>query len=402
MWRLGFFFHEMAFGLLSVFIPLYVVLVGGSIIYVGIVSAVAILVAIPSSFFWGYICDKKRHYKRYILLSFLTLTLAIYLLSTCRSIELLIAIYAVMALFHEASEPPKNVLIAELYPHEEWRKAFAFYEAFTEVGWAAGLLMGFATSFLGFTAEFTFMLCSLLNLAAFATSIFLVSDPLLTIERSLVKIEKNVGLAYRGAIIASKILEGARVDEKLEEENVYAFCSGIILFSLATSILFSPLPLFFSTDLGISINMVFLVYVLNSLGGFLGYLTAWKSSHDRYSHSQIFKIVLLRGALTFSLLPTTWMPRQNLILPIAILSLMGFAYGLFHIYILSASMEIIPPGKAGLFNVFLGIGNACGSFAGPFIAQTFGFSHVFVIAGAIFVSTFIAFKISFKTPKFKM
>jgi MFS family permease len=199
MWRLGFFFHEMAFGLLSVFIPLYVVSVGGSIIYVGIASAVAILVAIPSSFFWGYICDKKRRYKRYILLSFLTLSLAIYLLSTSRSIELFIAVYAVMAVFHEASEPPKNVLMAELYPHEEWRKAFALYEAFTEVGWTAGLLLGFTTSFLGFRAESTLILCSILNLAAFATSVFLVSDPLLTIERSLVKIEKNVGLAYRGA-----------------------------------------------------------------------------------------------------------------------------------------------------------------------------------------------------------
>jgi predicted MFS family arabinose efflux permease len=194
-------------------------------------------------------------------------------------------------------------------------------------------------------------------------------------------------------------LGGERVEEKLERENFYAFCSGIILFSLATSILFSPLPLFFSTALDISIDVVFLVYVLNSLGGFLGYVTAWKSPHDRYSYAQISKIGLLRGALTFLLLPALWMPRQNLILPIAILSLLGFAYGLFHIYILSASMEIIPQGKAGLFNAFLGIGNAFGSFAGPFIVQTFGFSHVFIIAGAIFLSTVIAFKISFKTPK---
>jgi MFS family permease len=61
MWRLGFFFHEMSFGLLSVFIPLYVVTIGGSLVHIGIMSAIALFLAIPSSFFWGYACDRTRH-----------------------------------------------------------------------------------------------------------------------------------------------------------------------------------------------------------------------------------------------------------------------------------------------------------------------------------------------------
>lgn len=56
-------------------------------------------------------------------------------------------------------------------------------------------------------------------------------------------------------------------------------------------------------------------------------------------------------------------------------------------------MELIPAGKAGLFNVFVGIGGACGSFAGPFIAQMFGFAYVFLIAGVIFLFAYVAFKI---------
>ena len=36
MWRLGFFFHEMAFGLLSVFLPLYVIAIGGSLFDIGL------------------------------------------------------------------------------------------------------------------------------------------------------------------------------------------------------------------------------------------------------------------------------------------------------------------------------------------------------------------------------
>lgn len=59
MWRLGFFFHEMAFGLLSVFLPLYVIAIGGSLVDIGILSAVALFLAIPTSSF-GVIFATRR------------------------------------------------------------------------------------------------------------------------------------------------------------------------------------------------------------------------------------------------------------------------------------------------------------------------------------------------------
>jgi hypothetical protein len=50
MWRLGFAFHEMASGLLSVFLPLYIVAIDGAnaLLDIGIMSAVAMLLAIPA------------------------------------------------------------------------------------------------------------------------------------------------------------------------------------------------------------------------------------------------------------------------------------------------------------------------------------------------------------------
>jgi hypothetical protein len=73
---------------------------------------------------------------------------------------------------------------------------------------------------------------------------------------------------------------------------------------------------------------------------------------------------------------------------------MGFAYASFLVYTLSLSMELIPSGKAGLFNVLIGIGGACGSFVGPFIAsQAFGFEAVFITAGVTFLVAYLAFKI---------
>jgi len=87
---------------------------GGSLVDIGVMSAAALFLAIPSSFFWGYVCDKTKRYKRYVLTSFLSLTVLLYLFTLTTSIGLLIILYAAMSILHVAHEPPKNVLIAEL------------------------------------------------------------------------------------------------------------------------------------------------------------------------------------------------------------------------------------------------------------------------------------------------
>jgi MFS family permease len=392
MWRLGFFFHEMAFGLLSIFLPLYIMAIGGSLIDIGIMSAAALFCAIPSSYAWGYVCDKTRRYKRYVLLSFLSLTLLLYLFSLTTNIGLLIILYAIMSAFHVAHEPPKNVLVAELYSRGEWEKTFAFYEGFTETGWLIGLLLGFLMSTYGIGATSTLMLCSGLNSVAFVLSLFLVTDPLLVFERSLVSIEKTIDFTYKGVFIASKILDRLSTNERLKKENLTAFCSGLVLFSLAASILFTPLPVFFSQELGLSASLVFAMYVLNSGGGVVGYFLASGVSSQSTEKSRISKIVIFRSALVFLLMAVAQMPAYSVLLAAVILILMGLAYAPFLVYTLSLSMELIPARKAGLFNVLVGVGGACGSFIGPLLAQTSGFTCVFVTAGTILFLAYIAFE----------
>ncbi len=393
MWRLGFFFHEMAFGLLSVFLPLYVIAMGGSLVGIGIMSAAALFLVIPASFFWGYICDKTRRYKRYILISFLASTVFLYLFTITTSVGLLIILYAVMSILHVAHEPPKNVLIAELYSREEWDKTFARYEGFTEVGWLIGLLLGFVMSTYELGATSTLLLCSGLNLVAFIISVILITDPLLIFERRLVSIEKTIDFTFKGVVIASKILDGLSQNERLKRENLRAFCSGLVLFSIATSILFTPLPIFFSHELLLPASIVFVMYVLNSSGGVIGYFLVSRRSTQATEGSNIGKTVIFRSVLAFLLVAVTQKLTYGVALAAVILILMGFAYALFLVYTLSLSMELIPHGKAGMFNVLLGIGGASGSFIGPFLAQTLDFMYVFLIAGILFFLAYIAFKI---------
>jgi MFS family permease len=386
----------MGFGLLSVFLPLYVVSIRkvDGLFWVGVMVSVALFVAIPTSFLWGYLCDRTRHYKRYILLAFLASTIMLCLFTFTKSIVLLTVLYAVMSIFHVAHEAPKNILVSELYSHHEWKKNFALYEGFTEVGTLIGLVLGFFASAYGFGAANTLFLVAGLNLVAFVLSAIFVVDPPLVFERSLVSIEKTVDFASHGVFLASRMMDGISLDERLKSENVAAFCCGLVLFSLATSILFTPLPVFVNQiAIGLPSGIVFVIFILNSGGAIMGYTLVGRTSEEENGKRFVSGLVLARGLLAIMLLAALQVSSFSVLLTSGILILMGFFFAIFMIYIYSLSMGLIPPGKAGLINVLIGLGGAFGSFIGPFIAQSLSFLHVFVVAGIIFFVAFVFFKL---------
>jgi len=155
------------------------------------------------------------------------------------------------------------------------------------------------------------------------------------------------------------------------------------------------MPIFVSnivSEAGLPASLVFAIFALNSAGGVGGYFLAGSRSTRLTGKIGIGKIVMFRSLLAFLLIAGLEMPSYNVILATTILVLLGFANAMFLVYALSLSMELIPAGKAGTFNVLIGVGGAFGSFVGPFIAQAFGFLHVFAAAGIIFCLAYVAFK----------
>jgi MFS family permease len=396
MWRLGFFFHETALGLLSVFIPLYVVAaagLGGSLVHLGIMTSAALFAGIPASYFWGYICDRTRRFKVYILLSFFSLSMILFAFAFIRNITLFVVLYVIMQMFHVAHESPKNVLVAEHYSRDEWQKSYARYEVLTETGWFLGLLLGLLASVFSLSSQNILFLCSGLNVAAFVASLFLVADPILIFERRLVGIEKKVDFTYRGVGAASQILDGYSPTISVSQESFLAFGVALVFFTLASSVFFTPLPVFFREQLGFPVTMVFMVYMLNSAGSIIGYLVAGRRSAVSGARTQISGIVFLRSALIFLLVIVIQLAVATTLLSELILILLGFAHAVFYILTLSLSMELIPPGKNATFDVLVGIGAASGSFIGPFLANALGYLPEFVVAGTIFFIAFLVLRI---------
>lgn len=221
---------------------------------------------------------------------------------------------------------------------------------------------------------------------------FFARDPILIFERALVMMERTVDFACKGITVACRILNGLSLNVGLERENLNAFCGGLILFSLATSMLFTPLPVFLSQGLALPQSLIFALYALSSAGSVLGYFFACGKSDRSVEKSALNRITLSRSVLTFLLIIAIQPFTFSAFLAATILTLMGFLYALFLVYTLSLSMELMPEGKAGVFNMLISVGGASGSFIGPFLGETLGFTYTFLTSGAIFFLAYVAFK----------
>lgn len=404
MWRLGFFFHDMAFGLLTVFIPLYVItfqdttILGGPLLAVGVMTAIAIFCSIPASYLWGFLCDKTRHYKIFILLSFISIAIILFIMTLpiAQNLLVFVGLYVAMQILHVAHESPKNVLVTEHYSRNDWERSFGFYEGLTEIGFILGLAVGmvlFASS-LAFTVSsiYSLYLCSVLNVIAFVLAIFLIADPILIFERRLVGIERTLDFSHRGFEGSSRLMDGLRWDGSLRKDNFSVFACAIVLFALATSIFFTPLPLYLKEVFNGQSQFVYLAYILNSIGATIGYFLIRSKARSMDIRKQMPIYILTRSLLVFAFTAVVMYMIIPTVLTCFILVCLGFAYAMYYIMMISLSMEIIPQGKAGLFDGMVNLGAAIGALAGPLVAEYLSYDLVFFITAVLFLFAFLIIK----------
>lgn len=124
-----------------------------------------------------------------------------------------------------------------------------------------------------------------------------------------------------------------------------------------------------------------------------GYFIIGRRAGSMDAKKQMQRIVLLRSILVIllvCLVNFVFYPAASAGL---VLVLLGFAYAVYYILMISLSMELIPAGKTGLFDVLVGIGGATGSFLGPYLAQVLGYLPQFLIAGFVFLIAFLVLRI---------
>ena len=66
-------------------------------------------------------------------------------------------------------------------------------------------------------------------------------------------------------------MDGLRWNGSLKQDSFLGFAFAIVLFSLATSLFFTPLPIYLKDVFGGQEQYVYLAYILNSVGATVGY-----------------------------------------------------------------------------------------------------------------------------------
>ncbi len=308
-----------------------------------------------------------------------------------------VILYVIMQMLHVAHESPKNVLVTEHYSRIDWEKSFGFYEALTEIGFIIGLAAGmtlFASS-LSFSilSTYSFYLCSVLSVVAFVLALVTIADPLMIFERRLVGIERKLDNVSRGCEGSARLMDGLPWDGKVKEDSFLGFAFAIVLFALATSVFFTPLPIYLKDVFGGQEKYVYLAYILNSIGATAGYFLIRGRANSMNIKKQMPRFILLRSLLVFTLVAAITLAVAPTVITCVLLICIGFAYAMYYIMMLSLSMELIPEGKAGFFDGMVGLGAAIGAFLGPFIAFHLNYIPTFIIAAVLFLAAFITLKI---------
>jgi MFS family permease len=188
-------------------------------------------------------------------------------------------------------------------------------------------------------------------------------------------------------------MDGYNWDGSLKQDSFKGFAIAIVLFALATSLFFTPLPIYLKEVFNGQEQYVYLAYILNSVGATIGYFLIRGKARSIDIRKNMPRFIFIRSLLVFALVGIISYAILPVPLTFTLLVCLGFAYAMYYIMMLSLSMEIIPEGKAGLFDGMVSLGAGTGAIVGPLIAQSLSYDLMFFITAILFLVAFLAIKV---------
>jgi len=388
LWLVPYVPQEAAFGALSVLVPLYVVSdLNQSLIYLGVLEGAWGASIILGSLLSGYVCDRFARYRTMVFLSFVGCGFSTLGLMLVHDGLTFLVLYPVQALFYSAFRPPSNVLVTEWNPAEEWGWVMSVYTSARAVSWACGLLIGFfLTPLLQYSGIFA--LCGALSLIASPLSLLLLDDPSSFLGRKTASLDRTITSAEYVAqllplIHSPSLSRYAKTElERIGETGFGRFLIGALMFSLATSLLFTQMPVFLR---GVFPNpaLVFAVFFTSTIVGAVARPLAGALN--------LRGVKTLRASCGFRcFLSLLIAPVIALVYPsslyacFAIFGALGGMYALFDVASNVISVELSSEGKAGYFFAIFGIGEIVGAVLSGVVSTLFGFSATLIVSGLVF------------------
>ncbi|MDQ1280574.1 MAG: hypothetical protein QG670_1837 [Thermoproteota archaeon] len=395
-WYFAYFPYGIAFGIFSALSPLYLVeVLGGSLFDLGVMTAIATLLGIPISIFFGQLPDRYGRTKPFILVAFLSLGLLFFFIAEVRSIFLFQILYVLVAIADALHPASTSVLIAESYQKKNWGTAFSRYNFVVGVAQAIGL--GACSLFIKDIGYSTLLLIGCpLTFASFLIALIAVEEPPLYVERWLSRLEKPIdevsSFSYQFGSQNYYSAGGGRSLHMGDGPQIFRLCLGFTLFSLAGTCAFTSLSIFLTRDVHLLASMVFTVLFFRSLAGTLSYIAIGKWIRGRNGEAAVSTASGLRVFLVLLLTTVPFFSADlSPIIATIILSAIAFSWSLFSVGRSTVIMECASEGSLGIYDALADLGGMAGGLMGGFIPAIYGFNTLFLLASTIFALTFILF-----------
>ncbi len=392
----------MAAGITTPLIPLFIVFyLKSNVEYVGIVTSIASLAAVPALVFWGNLSDKIKKRKIFILIGFLGSFFSLLIIFFVHSIPeymLMLILFQIIAM---ASVPVSTLLILENTEKTMWSKIMGKFNSFSAIGTVIGLGSGVIILTLFSNSgkmilPYLYVISSFIYLIAGILSFITLKEPNKTINRKRLGFIYTLHIIERVRYFPTHILHIPGENKIKIPGNLKIYLVTTLVLMLGFQLFFIPYPVFVIKKFNANENDIYIMYLINSLFSAITFIPAGKyiniiGSNKMLSYSVSIRIILFLfiGLISFFVYDTI----SFLILFIILYGIFGGIWsfiGISEITSISNMCESTIRGKIiGYYNSLNGVGQIIGSGLSGFIALDISYSVDFILAGIVVLSGLI-------------
>lgn len=395
---------------LHIVVPLYILFLNGTIVEVGISTAIIYGFSAIGSIFWGKIID-KFHVKRIILvISFLAISLSNILLFFTSEIASVFLISTLIGFFVIAKNPVTQLLVMETVPNNQWSNLFALTSIMSVLGSLIAFIVGsFWESFFDLRPYFLF--CAVFSILATILSITVKKSSFL--ERTSIAHSVH-GLRYLFSSFRFNFhLFFPKIPKLRDFKQIVVLLRGkaknelgLLLLSnfffyFGSNAFFTAFIPFLKTN-QFSNSSVFQVYLFQTITLLAVFyvvprITA-KIGEER--SAKLAYIPRVSGILIAALLIPITIGIQSFAIATIAGCLMIVAFSIFNTSNSIILFKTIPRGFEGTYlgtnSFMIGIGIFAGALTASYVTSAFGYNILFFTAISMLFVSFFLFQSFFK------
>ncbi|MEM1659386.1 MAG: MFS transporter [Candidatus Jordarchaeales archaeon] len=364
-WYKAYFPFRVASAVTIPLIPVYVGMLGGSLVDAGLAVAIFNSAAALTSIVSGRFSN-ARILGSYILVGFFGVALSsVVFYTTSRVVHIFLA-SAIAGFATAICAIAAPLLIAETNKHSSWSKEISSFNRISDLGWLMGLIVGAFWSLLSKGREL-FVTSAMLSIVSFAYAFAVLR-------------QRPVELG--GVKHVEAVTESSAQDKKL----ISLYMASTFLIFTSTALGYSLLPSFIVSIRGTS-SEVFLAYVTSTIASILTYPKIERLSKGDDVRAQSWasagRVLIM---VAFTLLSLLVRNRSGILFVVVVMALSGFTWAILNVTGPTAAMKLAQGRRGrvmGVYNAAIFLSSIIGSFLSGIVAENLGYPVLFILAAAL-------------------